>query len=109
MSRFRYLALVLFPVVTLLAGIVLGGRHPDALPGFLRNPLVGDKQTKVLREALDDVHSTYYRKISDKDLANAGVDGIVASPVGRPGGGSPHGGRRAHGPGGGTRRWCVRV
>ncbi len=65
-------------VATLLVGIVLGG-HPDALPSFLRNPLVGDRDTRVVDEAIDRVHENYYRRIPEKTLANAAIAGVVQS------------------------------
>ncbi len=74
---FRILALLLVPIA-LVGGIVLGG-HPDALPGFVRDPLVGDEDTKVVGEALDEVRDSYYRRIPDDALADAAVKGIVAS------------------------------
>lgn len=77
MRVLRILALLLIPVA-LIGGIVLGG-HPDALPGFVRDPLVGDKDTRVVGEALDEVSDSYYRKIPDDALADAAVKGIVAS------------------------------
>jgi carboxyl-terminal processing protease len=65
-------------VLVLLAfGIWVGGRHPGWLPGPVRNALVGDTSTAVVREAIDDVHSTYYREIPEKKLADNAIDGIV--------------------------------
>ncbi|HEU4973817.1 MAG TPA: S41 family peptidase [Baekduia sp.] len=65
-------------LVLLGAGIWLGG-HPAGLPGFVRDPLVGDQDTRVVREAIDDVHGTYYRAIPRSELANDSIRGIVAS------------------------------
>jgi carboxyl-terminal processing protease len=62
----------------LVLGIWLGGRHADALPSFLRNPLVGDEDTAVVRQAIDTVHETYYRAIPKAQLANTAIAGIVA-------------------------------
>jgi carboxyl-terminal processing protease len=70
--------LALVAIVALIAGIVLGG-HPTALPGFVRNTLVGDKDTRVVREAIDKVHSDYYRGIPRKTLADAAIAGMVKS------------------------------
>ncbi|HMJ33715.1 MAG TPA: S41 family peptidase [Baekduia sp.] len=74
----RVLASLVLVLVLLGAGIYLGG-HPSGLPGFVRDPLVGDQDTRVIGEALDQVHNTYYREIPDKDLANASIRGMVAS------------------------------
>ncbi len=73
----RVLALVPAAIVLLAAGIFLGG-HPDRLPGFVRDPLVGDQDTRVVREAIDHVHDTYYRKIPESQLADDSVKGVVA-------------------------------
>jgi carboxyl-terminal processing protease len=74
----RALASLVLCLVLLSAGIYLGG-HPGGLPGFVRNPLVGDQDTRVLDEALDQVHDTYYRDISRKQLANESIRGMVVS------------------------------
>ncbi len=73
----RVLVLLLIPVA-LVGGIFLGG-HPDSLPGFVRDRAVGDEDTRVVGEALDEVSDSYYRKIPDAALADAAVKGIVAS------------------------------
>jgi carboxyl-terminal processing protease len=69
----------LLVLAALVLGIWLGGRQSDALPSFLRSPLVGDEQTRVVRQAIETVHDTYYRTIPEKQLANAAIGGIVAS------------------------------
>ncbi|MCW3001844.1 MAG: family peptidase [Conexibacter sp.] len=74
----RVLASLVLCLILLSAGIYLGG-HPGGLPGFVRNPLVGDQDTRVLDEALDQVHDTYYRQIPKKQLANESIRGMVAS------------------------------
>jgi carboxyl-terminal processing protease len=74
----RVLALIPAAIVLLAAGIFLGG-HPDRLPGFVRDPLVGDKDTRVVREAIDHIHDTYYRKIPESELADDSVKGVVAA------------------------------
>jgi carboxyl-terminal processing protease len=62
--------------VALVLGIWLGG-HPTSLPGFVRDALVGDKDTRVVREAIDRVHQTYYREIPRGRLANQAITGMV--------------------------------
>jgi carboxyl-terminal processing protease len=74
----RALASLALCLILLCAGIYLGG-HPSALPSFLRDPLVGDQDTRVVNEAIDTVNDTYYRKIPKKDLANKAIAGIVSS------------------------------
>jgi carboxyl-terminal processing protease len=74
----RALATFVLCLVLLGAGIYLGG-HPGGLPGFIRNPLVGDQDTRVVGEAIDRVHDTYYRPVPRAELANRSIRGIVAS------------------------------
>jgi carboxyl-terminal processing protease len=74
----RYFGLIAAAIVLLAAGIYLGG-HPDRLPGFVRDPLVGDQDTRVVREAIQDIHDTYYRSIPESQLADDSVKGIVSS------------------------------
>jgi carboxyl-terminal processing protease len=74
----RALSSLLLCLVLLCAGIYLGA-HPDGLPGVLRDPLVGDGQTRVVNEAIQDVHDTYYRAIPRAQLADQSIKGIVAS------------------------------
>jgi carboxyl-terminal processing protease len=64
--------------MALLAGLTLGG-HPTVLPGFVRDVFVGDQDTRVVREAIERVHDVYYRDISEEELADAAVDGVVRS------------------------------
>jgi carboxyl-terminal processing protease len=64
-------------VALLVFGIWVGGRHPGWLPGPVRSALVGDSQTAVVKEAIDRVHDTYYRKIPKDELANDAIDGVV--------------------------------
>jgi carboxyl-terminal processing protease len=64
-------------VVLLVFGIWVGGRHPGWLPGFVRGPLVGDTSSAVVGEAIDQIHSTYYREIPKKQLADDAISGIV--------------------------------
>jgi carboxyl-terminal processing protease len=74
----RALASLALCLILLCAGIYLGG-HPSGLPGFLRNPLVGDQDTRVVDEAIDQVHHTYYRELPRDKLASESIRGIVSS------------------------------
>jgi carboxyl-terminal processing protease len=74
----RALATLVLCLVLLCAGIYLGG-HPSGLPGFLRDPLVGDQDTRVVKEAIDHIHDTYYREYGQADLANRAIAGAVKS------------------------------
>jgi carboxyl-terminal processing protease len=64
-------------LVLLIAGAWVGGRHSDWLPGPVRSALVGDEDTAVVAEAIDDVHRTYYRRIPKDQLANDAIAGVV--------------------------------
>jgi carboxyl-terminal processing protease len=74
----RVLAYIPAALALLAAGIFLGG-HPDRLPGFVSDALVGDKDTRVVREAIDRIHETYYRKIPESELADDSLKGVIAS------------------------------
>jgi carboxyl-terminal processing protease len=74
----RRLLVPLLVLVALLAGITLGG-HPETLPGFLRDTLVGDKDTRVIAEAIDKINARYYREVPQKELADAAIAGAVDS------------------------------
>lgn len=75
MSRYLVPVLVL---VAFAAGITLGG-HPDLLPGFVRDELVGDQDTRVVREAIEKIGADYYRQIPEHRLADAAIAGVVKS------------------------------
>jgi carboxyl-terminal processing protease len=70
--------LVLLLPAVLALGLWLGG-HPQDLPGFMRSAFVGDRQTRVVDEAIDRIASDYYRPLSTRQLANASIAGVVAS------------------------------
>src|SRR5215210_3857770 len=65
----------------LVLGVWMGG-HPESLPGFARDALVGDSEGQLYDEALDTIADNYYRevdkdKLFDKGMA-AGVDSLAA-------------------------------
>jgi carboxyl-terminal processing protease len=64
-------------VLLLVFGIWVGGRHPGWLPGPARGALVGDTHSAVVKEAIDRVHDSYYRKVPEDQLADDAIDGIV--------------------------------
>jgi carboxyl-terminal processing protease len=64
--------------IALVAGIWLGG-HPDRLPGFARNALVADRQTRAVDEAIQRIASDYYRAIPASRLSDASLAGVVNS------------------------------
>jgi carboxyl-terminal processing protease len=74
----RPLALAALVVALLVAGVWVGARHPDWLPGPARDALVGDQETRVVAQAIDEVHDTYYRKIPKDQLADDAIAGVVS-------------------------------
>jgi carboxyl-terminal processing protease len=74
----RVLAFIPAAIALLAAGIFLGG-HPDRLPGFVSDALVGGKDTRVVRAAIERIHDTYYRKIPESQLADDSLKGVIAS------------------------------
>jgi carboxyl-terminal processing protease len=74
----RVVYVVTLVVALLVLGMWVGGRHPDWLPGPARSALVGDSDTKVVQEAIDRVHDTYYREIPKSVLADDAIAGVVA-------------------------------
>ena len=68
---------VLLPICLVL-GVWLGG-HPDNLPGFARDALVGDSEGRLYDEALDMIAENYYRPVDKDDLLDAGLTAGIES------------------------------
>jgi carboxyl-terminal processing protease len=70
-------------VVALLLGLVVvgvwWGGHPEDLPGFMQRVFVANRGTQVVDEALARIHRDYYRPVGEGQLANASIEGAVAS------------------------------
>jgi carboxyl-terminal processing protease len=64
--------------IAIVVGVWLGG-HPDHLPGFARDALVADHQTRVVDEAIERIARDYYRPISTSSLSDASLTGVVKS------------------------------
>ena len=64
-------------VALVVLGMWVGGRHSSRLPDPLQSAIVGDTDTAVVEEAIDDVADTYYREVPKDELANAAIDGVV--------------------------------
>ena len=73
----RWVLIVLVPIVVLLAGIWLGGRPAD-LPSFMRSFAGSSKQKVVIEEAMKRIARDYYRPITESQLSNSSVSGMVA-------------------------------
>src|SRR3954465_13171563 len=71
-------ALAVLAPVLLVLGIYLGG-HPETLPGFVRDALVGDSDAQTIDRALDQVGGEYYRDIPRDQLVDAALGGMVKS------------------------------
>ena len=64
-------------VLLLTLGIWIGGRNADIVPSPIRGALVGTDDQIVVREALNDINDTYYRKLPAGQLANDAIGGAV--------------------------------
>jgi len=71
------LLVVLLPLLLVL-GVWLGG-HPDNLPGFARDALVGDSQGRLYDEALDTLAENYYRPVDKDKLVDKGLTAGIKS------------------------------
>jgi carboxyl-terminal processing protease len=71
------LLVALLPLLLVL-GIWLGG-HPDSLPGFARDALVGDSHGRLYEEALDTLADNYYRPVDKDKLVDAGLTAWIKS------------------------------
>jgi carboxyl-terminal processing protease len=76
--RLRLLLILLLVPGLVAGGIYLGG-HPDTLPDPIRDGLVGDGEVQVVREAIDTVGDSYYRRLGEEELADRAIAGLVAS------------------------------
>ena len=70
-------AAVIAALALLTIGIWIGGRNADLVPSPLRGALVGSDDQIVVRQALNDISDTYYRKLPAGQLANDAIGGAV--------------------------------
>jgi carboxyl-terminal processing protease len=76
MTKIRIVTLALScALVALAAGLWLGG-HPKSLPGPIRDAFVSDDRA-LRAEILDTIEDNYYRKVSENELEQASLKGIV--------------------------------
>jgi len=79
MSRILALAAaVLLPIALLCAGLYLGA-HPSGLPSGVQDVLGVDQHQEVVNEAAETLRDTYYRKLTDEELSDASIAGMVKS------------------------------
>jgi carboxyl-terminal processing protease len=64
--------------VCLVLGVWLGG-HPENLPGFARDALVGDSDGRTYEEAIDTITDNYYRDVDREQLLDESLGGAVKS------------------------------
>ena len=64
-------------LLLLTLGVWIGGRNADIVPAPVRSALVGTDDQIVVREALNDINDTYYRKLPAGQLANDAIGGAV--------------------------------
>jgi carboxyl-terminal processing protease len=76
--RFVPLLGILVAPLMLVLGIYLGG-HPEGLPSFLRDPLVGDDQARVYQEGLDRISEDFVRKVDKDKLLDTSLGAAVQS------------------------------
>jgi carboxyl-terminal processing protease len=70
---------VLTVVVALIVGVWLGG-HPSWIPSGLRSTFSNDGRTgQFVQNTLEEVHRDFYRPVSVTKMANAGLQGAIAS------------------------------
>jgi carboxyl-terminal processing protease len=62
----------------LVLGVWLGG-HPENLPGFARDALVGDSDGRTYEEAIDTIAENYYREVDRDQLLDESLKRAVDS------------------------------
>jgi len=75
---FVLLAVLIGGLALIAAGVWIGARHPGVLPAPIERALAGPPSDRVIDEAIDDVESTYYRRIPRSLLRSDAIAGIVA-------------------------------
>ena len=77
MGTTRILSLIAALLVTLAAGIWLGG-HPENLPDPVRDLLVDDNRA-LKAEVIDTIEDNFYRPVKESRLEDASLKGVVDS------------------------------
>jgi carboxyl-terminal processing protease len=76
-SPLRILLTIAGCLALLAAGIWLGARHADSLPGPVDDVLAGGESQRIVNEALDKIGDRYYRKVPRDVLADTAIAGAV--------------------------------
>jgi carboxyl-terminal processing protease len=71
-------ALAVLALLVLALGVWLGG-HPEWMPSGLRSFFVNETNGRLMQDALDVIHSDYYRPVNTNQLTNTGISAAVAS------------------------------
>ncbi len=74
--RLPPLVLALLVPVALVVGLWAGG-HPQVLPGFVRDALVGDRQAQIYQEVLDRIDADFYREVDTDEIASKSLAAAV--------------------------------
>ncbi|HWI21878.1 MAG TPA: S41 family peptidase [Baekduia sp.] len=72
------LPLALLVPLMLVVGIWIGA-NPRDLPGPVRDVVGYDDSQRAISDAIDVVHDRYYRELSDKELSDKAIAGMVKS------------------------------
>jgi carboxyl-terminal processing protease len=76
MSPIRKTLLLVVTALVLLAGGVWLGGHPETLPGPVRDAFV-DEDRALRSEIVDDIKDNFYKPVSDKQIEESSLKGIV--------------------------------
>ncbi|MDQ6779484.1 MAG: S41 family peptidase [Actinomycetota bacterium] len=73
----RISGLIAAGLVVLVVGLYVGA-HATWLPSPFRNSVAADRQAQLLHQVLDDIHASYYKKVSNSQLTSSGLAGVIA-------------------------------
>lgn len=75
MDQLRFTAVLVCVLAVLTAGVWLGG-HPEHLPGGVRDALVND-DVALQSEVKATIRENFYKRVSDDELEEFSLDGMV--------------------------------
>jgi len=70
--------LCLLVPLALVGGVWLGG-NPEWVPGPVRAAVLGDDASRTVEDALDTVADAYVEELSDEELADRAISGLIRS------------------------------
>lgn len=77
MPKRPWLALSILLLAFALVGGVRLGANPQLLPEPLRDALVGDDDSAIVRDAIGEIRDTYYRDVPASELQDKAIAGMV--------------------------------